>query len=164
MQAAEKKRPKDEKDIVHRLRPFARLGSADDYEVFQADILYESMLRKKIQDLQFYRRMGLTTAADIDKYENDVIKRVCLVPPPLDDAFLTGGFRLKRKPTCLEIIIHQNDCPNYGLSADEVHLVLILGGPVHSSMIQNQGGVTTEKPAPNPPVLTPPSFENQLHL
>jgi hypothetical protein len=36
----------------------------------------ESMLRKKIQELQHYRRMGLTTAADIDKFENDVVKRV----------------------------------------------------------------------------------------
>lgn len=89
MQAAEKKRPKDEKDIVHRLRPFARLGTADDYEVFQADVLYESMLRKKIQDLQFYRRMGLTTVADIDKYENDVIKRVCFIPQTSDNSFLT---------------------------------------------------------------------------
>jgi hypothetical protein len=34
------------------------------------------MLRKKIQELQHYRRMGLTTAADIDKFENDVVKRV----------------------------------------------------------------------------------------
>lgn len=34
------------------------------------------MLRKKIQDLQQYRRLGLSTAADIDKYINDVAKRV----------------------------------------------------------------------------------------
>ena len=39
MQAAEKKRAKDEKDIVQRLRPFARLQTAEDYEVFSADIL-----------------------------------------------------------------------------------------------------------------------------
>lgn len=39
MQAADKKRPKDEKDIVHRLRPFAKLQSAADYEVFCADIV-----------------------------------------------------------------------------------------------------------------------------
>ena len=94
MQAAEKKRPKEEKDIVHRLRPFARLGTAEDYEVFSTDMLcmsisnshsfyqslifdiVESMLRKRIQDLQHYRRMGLTTAADIEKYENDIVKRV----------------------------------------------------------------------------------------
>ncbi|KAF9818139.1 hypothetical protein IEO21_02981 [Rhodonia placenta] len=75
MQAADKKRPKEEKDIIHRLRPFARLMTAEDFEVFSADILYEAMLRKRIQELQHYRRMGLTTAADIEKYEADVLKR-----------------------------------------------------------------------------------------
>ncbi|KAF8212502.1 hypothetical protein K438DRAFT_1566889 [Mycena galopus ATCC 62051] len=72
IQAAEKKRPKEEKDIIHRLRPFARLQTAEDYESFSNDILYEAMLRKKIQELQQYRRLGLSTAADIDKYINDV--------------------------------------------------------------------------------------------
>ncbi|KAI6010512.1 hypothetical protein EDC04DRAFT_2905864 [Pisolithus marmoratus] len=73
--STEKKRPKEEKDIVNRLRPFARLQTAEDYEVFVADILYEAVLRKRIQELQHYRRMGLTTAADIDKYEHDAIRR-----------------------------------------------------------------------------------------
>ncbi|KAI0368299.1 hypothetical protein BV20DRAFT_969344 [Pilatotrama ljubarskyi] len=75
MQAADKKRPKEEKDILHRLRPFARLQTAEDFEQFQADILYEHMLRKRIQELQHYRRMGLRTPADIEKYEADVAKR-----------------------------------------------------------------------------------------
>jgi transcriptional adapter 2-alpha len=47
--------------------------------VDKADGLFvsdEAMLRKKIQELQHYRRAGLTTAADIDKYEADSIKRV----------------------------------------------------------------------------------------
>ncbi|KAF8444977.1 hypothetical protein L210DRAFT_326058 [Boletus edulis BED1] len=78
MQAAEKKRAKEEKDIVQRLRPFARLQTAEDYEVFAADILYEAMLRKRIQELQQYRRMGLTTAADVDKSEMDSIRRIQL--------------------------------------------------------------------------------------
>ena len=39
MQMADKKRAKEEKDIVHRLRPFARLQTAEDFEHFQADIL-----------------------------------------------------------------------------------------------------------------------------
>ncbi|KAF8134335.1 hypothetical protein EV363DRAFT_1160452 [Boletus edulis] len=78
MQAAEKKRAKEEKDIVQRLRPFARLQTAEDYEVFAADILYEAMLRKRIQELQQYRRMGLTTAADVDKSEMDSIRRTNL--------------------------------------------------------------------------------------
>lgn len=38
------------------------------------------MLRKRIQELQHYRRMGLTTAADIDKFEMDSIRRVRMPP------------------------------------------------------------------------------------
>jgi len=95
MQAADKKRPKEEKDIVHRLRPFAKLQSAADYEVFCADIVCksyvipsrsagltqftpqdEAMLRKRIQELQTYRRLGLRSAGDIEKYDADLAKRV----------------------------------------------------------------------------------------
>ncbi|KAJ8072335.1 Transcriptional adapter ada2 [Marasmius tenuissimus] len=75
MQAADKKRPREEREILHRLRPFARLQTAEDYEVFTADILYEALLRKRIKDLQEYRRLGLVTAADIEKYELDIAKR-----------------------------------------------------------------------------------------
>lgn len=39
MQASEKKRPREERDIIHRLRPFAKLQTAEDYEIFAADIL-----------------------------------------------------------------------------------------------------------------------------
>ncbi|KAH8107707.1 hypothetical protein BXZ70DRAFT_912253 [Cristinia sonorae] len=75
MQAADKKRPREEKEALVRLRPFAKLQTGEDFEVFVADLMYESILRKRIQELQHYRRMGLTTAADIEKYETDLIKR-----------------------------------------------------------------------------------------
>jgi len=39
MQAAEKKRPKEEREFLHRLRPFARLQTAEDYEAFATDVL-----------------------------------------------------------------------------------------------------------------------------
>ena len=39
MQAADKKRPKEERETLHRIRPFARLQSSEDYENFAADIL-----------------------------------------------------------------------------------------------------------------------------
>lgn len=42
MQAAEKKRPKDEKEFVHRLKPFAKLQTAADFELFAADLLCAS--------------------------------------------------------------------------------------------------------------------------
>lgn len=92
MQAAEKKRPKEEKEFLHRLRPFARLQTSADYEAFSTDMLCESsnivrpsvshrssdeaILRKRIQELQQYRRLGLCTPADIEKYDNDLVKRV----------------------------------------------------------------------------------------
>ncbi|RXW23506.1 hypothetical protein EST38_g2324 [Candolleomyces aberdarensis] len=75
IQAAEKKRPKEEREFLHRLRPFARLQSAADYEAFTTDMLYEAILRKKIQDLQNFRKGGLCTPADIEKYELDWAKR-----------------------------------------------------------------------------------------
>ncbi|KAI0081988.1 hypothetical protein K474DRAFT_1021973 [Panus rudis PR-1116 ss-1] len=75
MQAADKKRPREEKEVVVRLRPFAKLQTAEDFEYFVADILYEQILRKRIQELQHYRRMGLSNASDIQKYEADLDKR-----------------------------------------------------------------------------------------
>jgi transcriptional adapter 2-alpha len=39
----------------------------------------EALLRKRIQDLQQYRRVGLRTAADIEQYEADIVKRVSIV-------------------------------------------------------------------------------------
>ncbi|KAL6301252.1 hypothetical protein BKA93DRAFT_828374 [Sparassis latifolia] len=95
MQAADKKRPKDDKEIVHRLRPFARLQTASDFELFTADILYEAVLRKRIQELQHYRRMGLTTAADIEKYEADVIKRASVKANLTRDYYSSDRLQLR---------------------------------------------------------------------
>lgn len=39
-------------------------------------LLDEALLRKRIQELQQYRRLGLSTPADIEKYEADLAKRV----------------------------------------------------------------------------------------
>lgn len=39
MQAADKKRPKEEKDALVRLRPFAKLQTSEDFETFVADLM-----------------------------------------------------------------------------------------------------------------------------
>ena len=51
--------------------------------------LDEALLRKRIQELQSYRRLGLSTAADIEKYELDLSKRV----RPLDLISLSSTLR-----------------------------------------------------------------------
>ena len=48
------------------------------------------MLRKRIQELQHYRRMGLTSAADIEKYEADAAKRVRAMPMSVDHSTNRG--------------------------------------------------------------------------
>lgn len=98
IQANEKKRPKEEREFLHRLRPFAKLQTAADYEAFTTDMLYEAILRKRIQELQHYRRLGLCTPADIEKYEVDLARRASreFVPdrrPHVDDS------RKSREPT-----------------------------------------------------------------
>lgn len=85
MQAAEKKRPREERELLHRLRPFGRLQSSEDYEGFAADMLYEAILRKRIQELQHYRRLGLCTQADVEKYEIDLAKRTQAKATPIRD-------------------------------------------------------------------------------
>jgi transcriptional adapter 2-alpha len=39
MQAAEKKRPREDREFIQRLRPFARLQTAEDFEIFSTDML-----------------------------------------------------------------------------------------------------------------------------
>ena len=39
MQALDKKRPKEEKETIHRLRPLAKLQTAEDYENFVDGLL-----------------------------------------------------------------------------------------------------------------------------
>lgn len=84
IQATEKKRQKEDREFLHRFRPFARLQSAEDYEAFTTDMLYEALLRKRIQELQQYRRLGLSTSADIEKYDLDLAKRTQKVAPARD--------------------------------------------------------------------------------
>lgn len=74
--AIEKKRPKEERDLLNRLKVFSRLQTAADHEEFSNGLLYEQMLRKQINDLQEYRQAGLTTFAEVEKYEKDKAARV----------------------------------------------------------------------------------------
>lgn len=58
----------------------------------------EALLRKRIQELQQYRRLGLSTPADIEKYETDLAKRVSGFPlhycPGCTDDFLRHKSKL----------------------------------------------------------------------
>ncbi|WVR03914.1 hypothetical protein IAU60_000913 [Kwoniella sp. DSM 27419] len=70
LQALERKRPKEERELIQRYKVFAKLQTAQDFEVLIEGLIYEQNLRKRIAELQEYRRMGITTNAEAEVYDN----------------------------------------------------------------------------------------------
>ena len=76
MQAIDKKRSKEAKELYNRIKPFARVMTAQDFEEFSKDILEELHCRARIQQLQEWRSNGLTTLEAGLKYERDKQARI----------------------------------------------------------------------------------------
>ncbi|KAM0745808.1 transcriptional adaptor 2 [Meredithblackwellia eburnea MCA 4105] len=67
--AAERKRSKEERDLIQRTKVFARIQTGDDHEKFVDGLLYELALRKRIAELQEYRRNGITSLSEGERYD-----------------------------------------------------------------------------------------------
>ncbi|KAL3809793.1 hypothetical protein ACHAXA_004034 [Cyclostephanos tholiformis] len=67
--------PPDERHLVQRMRLFARFHTREEHEAFLNNIIEAKRLRKEIAKLQMYRRMGITSLADAEKYEMDKVRR-----------------------------------------------------------------------------------------
>lgn len=67
--------PPDERDLVNRMRLFARFHSHEEHDAFVSDLLEAKRLRKEIAKLQSYRRMGITSLAEAERYELDKARR-----------------------------------------------------------------------------------------
>ncbi|WVF66973.1 hypothetical protein IAT40_001716 [Kwoniella sp. CBS 6097] len=94
IQAMERKRPKEEKELIQRYKVFAKLQTAQDFEVLIEGLIYEQNLRKRIAELQEYRRMGITTCAEAEAYDNAKAARAGYRPVVQRDRPeipLTGG-------------------------------------------------------------------------
>jgi hypothetical protein len=72
---AHQKLPRDERDLVHRMRLFERFHTPAEHQKFIEDLLKAKRLRKEIARLQMYRRMGIRTLAEAEKYELDKTRR-----------------------------------------------------------------------------------------
>lgn len=77
-QAIDKKRTKEEKDLILKTKPFARLLNTQDYETFVDGLIAELTTRRKIAELQEWRRMGLTSMDQGPKYEKDKQHRLLI--------------------------------------------------------------------------------------
>jgi Myb-like DNA-binding domain/Zinc finger, ZZ type len=71
----EQEMPADERDLVRRMRLFERLHTPDEHKIFIEDILKAKRLRKEIAKLQMYRRIGIRSLAEAERYELDKTRR-----------------------------------------------------------------------------------------
>lgn len=67
--------PKDDKEIVEKLRVFARFLSFKDHKQYCDNLQREKDLRSQIKDLARYRRNGLTKTDEVDAFEDHKNKK-----------------------------------------------------------------------------------------
>jgi len=75
-QALEKKRSKDEKDLLNKAKPFARIMNREDFIEFVDDLQKELSLKQAISTLQEWRRSGMVALEAGTKYELEKVQRV----------------------------------------------------------------------------------------
>ena len=73
--AAERRRPKEERELLSRVKHFATLQTAEDFEEMFRNLCYEEALKKTVRQLQQYRRMGISTFAEAARYERELAER-----------------------------------------------------------------------------------------
>jgi transcriptional adapter 2-alpha len=76
MQAVERKRQKEEREIYNKTRVFCRLQTEADYELFVKGLVKEQQLRDRIATLQEWRQAGLTTIRQGEQYEREKQNRL----------------------------------------------------------------------------------------
>lgn len=74
-QIVDKKRTKEQRDLMNRTKPFARMMTPKDYEEFCKGLEKEYALRHAISQLQEYRTMQITDLAAGMKYEAEKAAR-----------------------------------------------------------------------------------------
>ena len=87
--AADKKKSKEVKDLLNRLKSFSRMMTPEDFRIFSNDLAEELELRTKIDQLQEWRWNGITTMEAGAKYEKDKQQKHITIERYGND--LTGG-------------------------------------------------------------------------
>ena len=68
IQKQERKKSKEDREIINAMKPFARFHTQEDHEKIVNNLLKERMLREAIQQLTYFKSKGLTTLDQIEKY------------------------------------------------------------------------------------------------
>jgi transcriptional adapter 2-alpha len=102
--ALDKKRTKEERDLLNKAKPFARMMNKTDFEDFTTGLTKELHLRAAIAQLQDWRRNGVETMRGGEKYELEKSQRVQNKQPmgSLDRERLASSQRSTKPPPILE--------------------------------------------------------------
>lgn len=71
----DKRKSKEEKDLLKKINAFIRVLTPEDFDNFSKDVLTELKCRIRIQQLQNWRRNGITTMELGNKFEKDKLIR-----------------------------------------------------------------------------------------
>ncbi|CEG44213.1 transcriptional adapter 2 [Plasmopara halstedii] len=74
-QHTERKRAKEERELIAQLRPFARFQTPEEHDNFVEGLITAMRLKKQILVLQEYRKNGVKTLAEAEVYDAEKKKR-----------------------------------------------------------------------------------------
>ncbi|OZJ03255.1 hypothetical protein BZG36_03518 [Bifiguratus adelaidae] len=109
--ATDKRRPKEERDLLNRIRVFARLQTKEDFDEFFEGLLAEQSLRDRISQLQEWRRNGITMLKGGEQYEKDKAQRNLNMKSLLAREGLAGNERFITKYTQRQPLALKEDSP-----------------------------------------------------
>ena len=97
---AEKKRSKEERDLLNRAKPFARMMNRDDFDQFCQGLIDELNLRQAITQLQEWRSLRIGDLRSGEKYEQEKALRIQKAIPlgSMDRERLATNQRNKQQP------------------------------------------------------------------
>ncbi|CAD6888604.1 unnamed protein product [Tilletia controversa] len=72
---AERRRTKEEREVLQRVKHFAQMQTPMDFEDFVNGLAHEEALRKLVIQLQHYRAAGITSLADAAEYDRERAER-----------------------------------------------------------------------------------------
>ncbi|KAJ2794321.1 Transcriptional adapter ada2 [Coemansia furcata] len=120
-QVIEKKRTKDERDLLARIKVFARMQSREDYDTLATGLLNEHALRQRIAQLQEWRRNGITTLDDGVQFETERSQRPSRRASTLRDSaqlldrlqkIVTARSTREREPEPVKTLVRKPTAPN----------------------------------------------------
>ncbi|KAK4979446.1 Transcriptional adapter ada2 [Elasticomyces elasticus] len=95
---ADKKRTKEERELVNKVKPFARMMNHDDFVAFSEGIEQEHSLRAAIAQLQEWRKMGIKDLKAGEKYEQEKAVRLARTAPSGQMDRFSASQRVANKP------------------------------------------------------------------